>query len=152
MEYSFITITLRPTLICGGRISLGLIHGSLLLLLLHHGSVSHQPKQFSSSLQDSSQYSGRSQSCGSLDGLHLSSYFQVLYSLYQSFGDCSKRTNYKWYKRHFHVPQFFSKVGSRYLSFFSLSFNFTLWSAGTEKVHNSVSSLFFCWLLLGVVV
>ena len=33
--------------------------------------------QVSSSLQDSSQYSGWSQQCCSLDGLHLSSYFQV---------------------------------------------------------------------------
>ena len=28
-----------------------------------------------------------------LDGLHLSFYFQVFQSLYQSFGDCSKNTN-----------------------------------------------------------
>ena len=28
-------------------------------------------------------------------------------SLYQCFGDCTKNTNYNWYNRHFHVPQFF---------------------------------------------
>ena len=44
-------------------------------------------QQVSSSLQDSSQYSGRSQKYCSLDGLHYSSYFQVLQALYQSFGD-----------------------------------------------------------------
>ena len=38
---------------------------------------------------------------------HSSSYFQVLQSLYQSFDDCTKSTNYNWYNRHFHVPQFF---------------------------------------------
>ena len=38
----------------------------------------------SSSLHDSS---SRSQQCSSLDGLHLSSYFQDFQSLYQSFGD-----------------------------------------------------------------
>ena len=35
---------------------------------------------------------------------------------------------------------FNSQARSRFLSFFSLSFNFILWSAGT--VHNSASSLF----------
>ena len=27
--------------------------------------------------------------------------------LLQSFGDCTKRTDYHWYHRHFHIPQFF---------------------------------------------
>ena len=35
---------------------------------------------------------------------------------------------------YFHVPQFFNSLSrSRYLSFFSLSFRFILWSAGTAK-------------------
>ena len=74
-----------------------------------------------------------STSCSS-DGLQLSSYFQALRSLYQSFSDCSKRTNYNWCNCHFHFPQFFSIffVSYRCLSFFSLSFNFTLLSR-TEK-------------------
>ena len=38
-------------------------------------------QQVSSSLQDSSQYSGRSQKCSSLDGLYSSANFQVLQSL-----------------------------------------------------------------------
>ena len=46
---------------------------------------------------------------------------------------------------------FFSFLArSRYLSFFSLSFNFTLWSAGTAK-STILQVLFFCcfcWLLL----
>ena len=42
-----------------------------------------------------------------LDSLHPSSYFLVLQSFYQSFGDINKCTNYNWYNRHFHVPLFF---------------------------------------------
>ena len=44
-------------------------------------------------------------------------------------------TNYNWCNRQFHVPQFFfnSLARSRYLSLFSLNFNFTLWSAETAK-------------------
>ena len=34
-------------------------------------------------------------------------FYQVLQVLYQSFGDCTKSTNYNWYHRHFQVPQFF---------------------------------------------
>ena len=91
-------------------------------------------QQVSSSLLDSSQYSGRSQQCSSFDSFHPSHYFQVLQSQYQFFGDCTKSTNYNWYNRHFHVPQFFkSLVSSKYLSLFSYSFNFTLWSAGSTK-------------------
>ena len=81
-------------------------------------------QQVSSSLQNSSQYSGLSQQYCSLDGLH-SSYFQVLQSLYQTIGDCTERTNYNWYHSRFHVPQFFFSVLlqglSTYLSFRFLS-------------------------------
>ena len=52
----------------------------------------------------------------------------------------------------FKFHSFFSSlVRSRYLSFFSLSFNFTLWSAGTAK-STILQILFFCWLLLVLVV
>ena len=87
-------------------------------------------QQVFSSLQGS-QYSGRSQQCCSLDGLHPSTYFQIFLSFYHSFGDCTKSTNYNCYKHHFHVTQFFlnSLARLRYLSLFLLSFNFTLWSA-----------------------
>ena len=33
--------------------------------------------------------------------------FHVIQSLYQSFGDCNKGTNYNKYNCHFHVPRFF---------------------------------------------
>ena len=61
---------------------------------------SEWPQVFSSS-QDSSQYSGRSQQYCSLDGLHSSSYFQILISksLYRT--ECA---NYNWYHRHLHIP------------------------------------------------
>ena len=101
-------------------------------------------QQVSSSLQNSSQYSGRSQQCCPLDSLHPSHYFQVSQSLYQSFGDCTKSTNYNWYNRHFHAPQFFQfpcKVDVLiplfvFILFYSVALSDT-------KVHNSASSLFF---------
>ena len=78
----------------------------------------------------------------SLFDLHSSSYFQVLQSQYQSFGDYTKCANYDWYHRYFHIPLFFiSQARPRYLSLFLLSFSFTLRSA---KIHYSASSLFFC--------
>ena len=48
---------------------------------------------------------------------------------------------------------FFSSLArSRYLSFFSLSFCFILWSAGTAKsTILQVFFFFFCWLLLSLV-
>ena len=70
-------------------------------------SLEFERQQVSSNLQYTSQYYGRSQQCNSLDGLHSSSYFQLLQSLDQFFGDCTKRTNYNWYNRHIHVPQCF---------------------------------------------
>ena len=71
-------------------------------------SLEFEWQQISSNIQDSSQYSVWSQWRCSLDCLHLSRYFQVLQSVYQSFSDSTKSTNYNWYNRHFHVPQFFS--------------------------------------------
>ena len=44
-------------------------------------SLEFEWQQVSSGLQDSSQYSGRSQKCCSLDGLHSSSNFQIHQSL-----------------------------------------------------------------------
>ena len=38
--------------------------------------------------------------------------FISLQSLYQSFGDYAKNTNYNWYNCHFHVPHFFFKFPS----------------------------------------
>ena len=48
--------------------------------------------------------------------------------------DCTKRTNYNWITINFMFNSFFNFLArSRYVSFFLLSFNFTLWSAGTAK-------------------
>ena len=44
---------------------------------------------------------------------------------------------------------FNSLTRSRYLSFFSLSFRFILWSAGTAK--STILQILFCWLLWGLV-
>ena len=60
-------------------------------------------QQVSSNLQDSSQYSDWSQYCCSLKGLYLSSNFYVFSSLYQSFRDCSKSTNYYYYYYHYKI-------------------------------------------------
>ena len=63
--------------------------------------------------------------------LHSFSYFYVHQLMYQSFGDCTKCTNYSRYHRHFHVPQFFNSLARlKYVSFISLSFIFNLSSAG----------------------
>ena len=52
----------------------------------------------------------------------------------------------------FMFHSFFSSLArSRYLSFFSLSFRFILWSAGTAKSTILQILFFFCWLLWGLV-
>ena len=55
----------------------------------------------------------------------------IFKSLYQSF----RAPLNNWHHRHFYVPQFFFNylARSRYLSFLSFSFNFTLWSAGIAE-------------------
>ena len=88
-------------------------------------------QQVYSILQESSQYSGRSQPCCSLDCLHSSCVF---------FKSSSPSTNPLVTVPRasitigiivtFMFHSFFNSLTrSRYLSFFSLSFNFTLWSA-----------------------
>ena len=48
----------------------------------------------------------------------------------------------------FMVHSFLNSLArSRYLSFFSLSFRFILWSAGTAKTTILQILFFFCWLL-----
>ena len=52
----------------------------------------------------------------------------------------------------FMFHSFFNSIArSSYLSFFSHSFSFILWSAGTAK-STILQVLFFCWLLLGLAV
>ena len=84
--------------------------------------------------------------------LHSSSDFKVPPSLYQSFGNCTKSTNYNWYYCHFHVPQLFQFPGEIELLIFLFTF-FQFYSVFSResKVHHSAASLSF-WLLLGVVV
>ena len=54
--------------------------------------------------------------------------------LSQFFVDCTEHSNYNWYHRHLHIPLFFNSLSrSTYLSLFSLSFSFTLWSTRTAK-------------------
>ena len=84
-----------------------------------------------------------------MDGLHPSSYFQVLQSLYQSFDDCTKCTNYNWYKRHFHVPQFLqfpSKV--EVLIFLFTFFQFYSVVNRNSLVHIFASSLFLLLIIV----
>ena len=51
----------------------------------------------------------------------------------------------------FRFYSFFNSLARlRYLSFFSLSFSFILWSAGIAK-STILQVLFFCWLLSGLV-
>ena len=51
----------------------------------------------------------------------------------------------------FMFHSFFNSLArSRYLSFFSFSFRFILWSAGTVK-STILQIFFFCWLLWGLV-
>ena len=106
-------------------------------------------QQISSSLLDSSQYSGRSQQCYSLDSLHPSRYFQVL----QVFGYCTKSTNYNWYNNHFHIPQLFQfpsmvEVLIPLFAFLSILLCDPL---GQQSPQFCKFSL-FCWLLLVLVI
>ena len=97
-------------------------------------SLGSKGQQVFSGVQVSSQHSNRSKQCCSLGCLHSSSHFQVILPFYQSFGNCTKCTDYNWYNRHFHVPQFFSipKQGlGNYPSFHFLSI--LLWSARQQN-------------------
>ena len=61
--------------------------------------------------------------------------FKYSMSFKQSFDDCTERSNYNWYLYYFFVPSYFfiSPAKSKQVSLFSISFSFTLWSAGTAK-------------------
>ena len=115
-------------------------------------------QQFSSGFQDSSQYSGRSQKCCSVNGLHFSSYFQVFPLPYQTFGDYTECTNYNLCHR-------FSCFMVYCLSFVFCLFSFPIFWQGLgtyRSFHFLLILLFskfsffffflFCWLSLGLVV
>ena len=112
-------------------------------------SLEFEWQQISSNLLDSSQYSGRSQYCSILDGLHSSANFQVFQYLYKSFGECTKSTNYNLYKHHFQVPQFLQFSGKVNLFIFLFTFfQFYSMVSRNSKVHNFASSLFLLLIII----
>ena len=67
------------------------------------------------------------------------------------FGDCTESTNYNWYNRHFSV--FFNFLErSRYLFFFSQSFNFTLLSSRTAMFSNLQDLFYFLIIIKGLII
>ena len=97
-------------------------------------SLESEWQQVSSSLQDSSQYSGRSQKWSSLDGLHSSANLQVLQSLCNPLVTVPNALITIGIIVTCMFHSFFNSLARlRYLSFFSHSFSFNLWSAGTAK-------------------
>ena len=69
----------------------------------------------------------------------------------KSSSPCTKNTNYKWYNRHFYVPQFFQFLNKVKVLIPLFSF-FRSYSVvrRDSKVHNSEMFLHFCWLLKGL--
>ena len=96
-------------------------------------SLEFEWQQVSSSLQDSYQYSGCSQQCCNLDGLHSSSNFQIFQSLFYSpLVNVLSAPHTIGIILTFRFHSFFNSLASsRYLSFFSLSFSFILWLEST---------------------
>ena len=78
-----------------------------------------------------------------MDGLHSSSFFQAFQFLYQSFGGCS---NYNWYYRHSHIPQFFLVLSQVLHIYFFFRFILILFS-GRPRWHSSLFWGFFFFLL-----
>ena len=75
--------------------------------------------------------------------------FRVFQSLYQSFGQCTKNTNYNWYDLNFHILHYFqfsSKIQVLILLF--TFFQFYSVVSRDRKVHNSASSLFFFLVII----
>ena len=69
--------------------------------------------------------------------------------LYQSFGDCTKSTNYNSCNGHFQGTQFLKNFPRfTYKYFFSLSFNFIQWSAGTAASMILQVLFFFFFLII----
>ena len=104
-------------------------------------SPESERQQFFSSFQHSSWYSGRSEQCCSLDSLHSFSCFQVLLSFYQYFVTVQRTP----ITISITVTFMFHRL---YLSFFLLSFDFTLWSARTAKSTILQVLFFFSSFLL----
>ena len=82
----------------------------------------------------------RSQQCCILDGLHSSTYFQVLKFFYQSFGDCTNSTNYNWYNCHFYVLQFYQfSIKVEVLNLLFAFFPFSSEVSKDNKILNTAS-------------
>ena len=73
-------------------------------------------------------FPGWSEQCCRPDGLYSFSDFHLFEFPIQSFGNCSKHTNYNWYHHHPHIPQVFLVLWQG-LSI-CLSFYFLLFSLG----------------------
>ena len=104
-------------------------------------------QQVFSGLRDSSQYSGRSQLCCSLDSLDSSSDFQYFQSPFQVFGDYSKHTTYNLYHRYSHIPQLLLvlwQCPSTYLSFRFLWFSLWRHLRRLSQLYDKFS--FFCFV------
>ena len=102
-------------------------------------SLEFEWHQVSSSHQDTSQYSDRSEHCCSLYFLYFSSYIQVLQFTYPSFGDRTKSINYNWYNVPQITFQFPSKI--QILLFLKAFFQFYHVVFLDSKIHKSASSL-----------
>ena len=105
-------------------------------------------QQVISILQDSSRHSDRYQQCSSLVGLYSFSNFQVLQVMYYFLMTVLRVPIGITVNFMFH--SFFNSLAMS-TSFFSLSFNFTLWSA-KFTIQQVLPPFFFCWLSLGLVI
>ena len=84
-----------------------------------------------------------------MEGFHASSYFQVLQSLYQSFGDSTKSINYIWFKVTFILHRFF--FNSLATSFFFFRFLKILLCDQPDQQSSQFGKFFgVLWLLLGL--
>ena len=104
-------------------------------------------QKVSSSLQNSSQDSGRSKQCCHLDSLYPSANFQVLQAFNNPFSIVPKAQITIGTIVTFMFHSFFNSLArSRYLSFFSHSFRFILKCAGTAK--STILQILFFFLLI----
>ena len=106
-------------------------------------SLKFEWQQVSSCLQDSSQYSERSQQCCIRNGFHLSYYFQDFQFLYSYFGIVLSSPVTISITDTFMLQDFFH-LSSKILLFISLFAFFYFYSVvcRNDKVHNSTGSLF----------
>ena len=107
-------------------------------------SLEYNPHQISTCIQDSSQYSGRSQQCCNFDGFDLSD-FQYFQIPLQAFEDDSSCAIYNCS----HIPHLLSSLArSQYMPLFSFTMDFTPSSAGTQSLlDGKFSGVFVCFIL-----